>query len=109
MSGSIYGTRITVIGEGEEGTEINDGLPCAIHNVHISCAATGLQAIFTQTTNAGGDPTVVVGAMTATTITLGGPDVDWSPEAIFDKGFRLNDATPLAAGVYVTVSWRPGV
>jgi hypothetical protein len=107
MAGGIYGTRVTVIGEAEEGTLINDGLPCFIHNVHIACAATGLAAIFTQTTEAAGDPAVVVGAMTATTITLGGPDVDWSPEAIFDKGFRLNATPVVPAACYITVVWRP--
>ena len=107
MAGGIYGTRVTVIGEGEEGTEINGGEPCMIHNVHISCGTTGLQAIFTQTTTAEGDEAVIVGAMTGTTIAQGSPDVDWTPEAIFDKGFRLDDGAAVPADVYITVVWRP--
>ena len=107
MAGSIYGTRVTVVQNGDgAGVEINGGLPCAIHNIHVANAAAGAAQGFTfvQTVLAGGDVTVEVGAMSVTT--NGGAD-DWSPEAIFDKGFRVVQEP--ASGTFITVVWRPGV
>jgi len=107
MAGSIYGTRVTVVQNGDgAGVEINSGQPCAIHNVHIANAAAGAaQAFtFTETTTAGGAIANEVGAMSIAA--TGGSD-DWNPEAIFDKGFRVGQEP--AAGTFITVVWRPGV
>lgn len=107
MSGSIYGTRVTVVQNSDgAGVEINSGLPCAIHSVQLATATGGSAETitFSQTTAAGGSISTLVGAMSAQA--AGGAD-NWYPEALFDRGFRVVEAP--ASGSYVTIVWRPGV
>ena len=102
MSGSIYATRVTVVQNGDgAGVELDSGNPVWVHSVHLANGSAGtVTPLFTQTTTAGGAIATEVGAMSAT---AGGAD-DWTPEAIFDKGFRV--AAEPAASVYITVTWR---
>ena len=104
MAGGIYATRVTVVQNADgAGVELDSGNPVWVHSVKLSNAEGGgaQQLTFTQTTTAGGDTTVEVGAVTAAASSAD----DWYPEAIFDKGFRVNQA--LDSGSFLTITWRP--
>lgn len=97
-----YATIVTRLDSTSGVTQLNDGDSVAVHNVMAANTTAGvIDVAFTQG-SLKGDITVGVADITLPADNT----VEWNPVAIFDKGFRV---PLLAAGVVVTISWRPGV
>jgi hypothetical protein len=98
-------TRVTRVANGDGNVELNSGESVLVWSIIIANASGS--AITQNFTQGSGTQSAGDGSTNVATITVGASDSEnWTPGAIFDRGFRIPEP---AASVVVTVAWRPSV